>query len=53
MKEVNAIGNANERSNENMKLNEEMLGDPTMKKIASKYGESGLKKISSILNSIN
>ena len=45
IKEVESIYNANEKSQENARLIEEMLADPTMQKIARKFGVGNIDKI--------
>jgi hypothetical protein len=52
MKEVDNIYNANEKSKESMRLMEEMTGDPTLRKIANKFGIGDIKKIFSVISSI-
>jgi hypothetical protein len=52
MKEVDKIQNEGEKSEENLKLIDEMLSDPSMHKIAKKFGVGGFKKIFLVTNSL-
>jgi hypothetical protein len=52
MKEVDNIYNVNEKSKASMRLMEEMLGDPTVRKIANNFGIGDIKKIFSVISSL-
>jgi hypothetical protein len=49
---IRSIRNADEQAKENAQLIEEMLNDPSMKKIANKFGVGGLRNIYSIVTSL-
>ena len=53
IKEVDNIYDPNEKRIKSIKLIEEMLCDPSMKKIANNFGVGGLKKIFSVLISLH